>query len=127
MVADVIINEGGNKIVRVIITRLQPQKEWNLSICACLFKLVGQQLLMQKFIILPLHKFGSKLEEDKGQTWRLCLPFLVGSNLFYELQMKKDKKNLFTLIFFQDTLQSLFFWNQELHPIIVRNLEFPHM
>lgn len=69
MVADVIINEGGNKIVRVIITRLQSQKEWNISFFACLFKLVGQQLLMQKFIILPLYKFGSKLEEDKGQTW----------------------------------------------------------
>lgn len=65
MVADVIINEGGNKIVRVIITRLQSQNEWNISIFACLFKLVGQQL-MQKFIILPLHKFGSKLEEFKS-------------------------------------------------------------
>jgi len=71
MVADVIINEGGNKIVRVIITRLQSQKEWNISIFACLFELVGQQLVMQKFIILPLYKFGSKLEEDKRQTWSI--------------------------------------------------------
>lgn len=49
-----IINEGGDKIVRVIITRLQPQKEWNISNPACLFKLVRQQLIVQKFVILPL-------------------------------------------------------------------------
>jgi hypothetical protein len=42
MVADVIINEGGNKIVRVIVTGLQSQKEWNINIPACLLKLVGQ-------------------------------------------------------------------------------------
>jgi hypothetical protein len=69
MVTDVIINEGGNKIVRVIITRLQSQKEWDISIFACLFKLVGQQL-MQKFIIPPLHKFGSKLEDPREQRKR---------------------------------------------------------
>ena len=60
MVADVIINEGGNKIVRVIVTGLQSQEEWNINIPACLFKLVGQQLVMQEFVIFPLHKFGSK-------------------------------------------------------------------
>lgn len=60
MVADVVINEGGNKIVRVIITRLQSQKEWNISILACLFKLVGQELIMQEFVINTLHKFGNK-------------------------------------------------------------------
>lgn len=62
-----IVNKGGNKIVRVIITRLQPQKQWNISNPACLFKLVGQQLIVQKLVILPLHKSSSKLEQDKGE------------------------------------------------------------
>lgn len=41
MVLNVMVNEGGNEIVGMIITRLQPQEKWNLSILACLLKLVG--------------------------------------------------------------------------------------
>lgn len=67
MVADVIIDEGGNEIVGVIITRLQPQEEWNINTPACLLKLVWQQLIiMQEFVILPLHIYGRKLEEHKA-------------------------------------------------------------
>lgn len=40
VMTDVIIDEGGNEIVRVIITRLHSQEEWNFNFPACLVKLV---------------------------------------------------------------------------------------
>lgn len=55
MVADVIVNEGGNEIIGVIIPRMHAYKKRNIHGSACLLKLVGQQLIMQEFVIFPLH------------------------------------------------------------------------
>ena len=63
MVADVIINECGNEVEGMIITGLQAQYEWNISTLACLLKLVWQQLIVQEFVILPLHKHDTRLVE----------------------------------------------------------------
>ena len=66
MVADVIINEGGNKIVRVIVTRLKSQEQRHIEIPACLFELVRKQLILQKLVIFPL-KEPKKIHESKAR------------------------------------------------------------
>lgn len=42
MVADVIINEGGNEKVRVVITWMQPHQQWNIVILACISEVARQ-------------------------------------------------------------------------------------
>ena len=67
MVANVVIDESGNKKVGVIITRLQSQQNWNICTLACLFKLVWQQLIMQEFIPISLHR-QSRTNSVRGQA-----------------------------------------------------------
>lgn len=54
MMEDVIVNKGGDKEVGMVITRLQSQKNWDSMFLASFREFVGQQLIMQKFVIFPL-------------------------------------------------------------------------
>lgn len=55
MVADMVIDEGRDEVVGVVVTRLQPQKQRNIVLLTGFLEIPRQQLIFKEFVILPLH------------------------------------------------------------------------
>lgn len=98
MVTNVILYEGGNEIVWVIISLLQPQQKWYIRSPALLFELVRQQLILQEFVILTLHKPAVNYGNKSINMHKLCSSHmwntLLGTSLVVRNRFFHDNSSL---------------------------------
>lgn len=54
MVVDVIVDEGRNEVVGMVIARLHPKHQRGICTLAGILEVVGQQLIVKELVILSL-------------------------------------------------------------------------